>query len=246
MTENKTAILRRIRALADKTVANGCTEAEALAAAALFAKLVDKYGFTPADMADPLELLTEQTVATSAQKKGNYWFALAVAEYCDCRAFRRSTADDKKELVFFGTEADVLMCRYLMDVFTRANETGFKAFLRDERLNASHGFKKTTKERNVDRLSFDLGMSHRVKARLRDMKTERNATVDSASGKNGGALVVVKNALVNAEYAKRYKTRTVNRGTRYNAGAAYAAGAAHGSSVSINRGVGGAAQLRIA
>lgn len=244
--ENKTAILRRIRALAAKTVANGCTESEALAAAALFAKLVDKYGFTAADMSDPMEVLTEATVAANKQTKGRDWFALSIAEYCDCRVFRRSKLDETKELVFFGTEADSLMCQYLMDVLGRANETGFKRFLMEEKLAAGAGFKKTTKQRNDDRRAFDIGMSHRVKDRLQEMKRARNATVDESTGKTGGALVVVKNAAVTEEFAKRYQVKANNRRTKYNAGSAYAAGQAHGSSVAINRGVSGGSQLRLA
>lgn len=43
---NRDAISRRIRALRAKTVENGCTEAEALAAAELLADLLAKYNMT--------------------------------------------------------------------------------------------------------------------------------------------------------------------------------------------------------
>src|SRR5271157_4816145 len=60
--EKRDSLLRRIRALAAKTVAAGCTESEALAASSLLARLVDKYGFTFADIDEPLEAFTESSL----------------------------------------------------------------------------------------------------------------------------------------------------------------------------------------
>jgi Protein of unknown function (DUF2786) len=247
MTENKTAILRRIRALAAKTVENGCTEEEAFSAAALLAKLVDKYGFTPADIDEPLEKLTESVIRTG-QARAKEWFAVNVAAYCDCEVFMRRLDTNKKELVFFGLETDVLMCNYIMAILERANETGFKAYLMQQKLEAAHGHKKSTKEIYHDRKAFDAGMANRVNARLKEMKSARNATVDETTGKSGGALVLVKNAAVTEEFAKRYRTKTASkRGTRVNHnGGAYAAGQQHGNSVAINRGVGATSHARLA
>jgi Protein of unknown function (DUF2786) len=245
--ENKTAILRRIRALAAKTVENGCTEEEAFAAAALLAKLVDKYGFSPDDINEPAEKLTEAKIRTG-QARAKEWFAMAVANYCDCEVFLRRIDTNNKELVFFGMETDILMCNYVMSILERANETGFKHYLMQQKLNASYGVKKSQKEIYHDRKAFDAGMANRVNARLKEMKAARNSAVDETTGKTGGALVVVKNAAVTQEFAKRYRTKPRNTRTRVNnSGAAYAAGQRQGDSVSINRGVGGgAAQMRLA
>jgi hypothetical protein len=245
--ENKTAILRRIRALAAKTVENGCTEEEAFSAASLLAKLVDKYGFTPNDLNEPAEQLTEAKIRTNSAAKAKEWFAMAVAEFCDCKVFLRKIDTNKSELIFFGLETDVLMCEYVMSILERANETGFKAYLVQEKLQASFGVKKTQKEIYHDRKSFDHGMAVRVNARLKEMKATRNATVDETSGKSGGALVVVKNATVTQEFAKRYNTKTRKSRTRVrHNGDAYAAGERQGNSVSINRGVGATSQMRLA
>lgn len=245
--ENKTAILRRIRALAAKTVENGCTEDEAFSAAALLAKLVDKYGFTPDDMNEPAEKLTEAKVKTGSNK-AKEWFALAVARYCDCEVFLRSVSTSKKELVFFGLETDILMCEYIMAILERANDSGFKSYLMTEKLNASYGVKKSTKEVYHDRKSFDAGMASRVNARLKAMKAERSATVDESTGKTGGALVIVKNAAVTQEFATRYgrmKAGKARAKISHN-GNAYASGQRQGDSVAFNRGVGANAQMRLA
>lgn len=243
--ENRTALLRRIRALAAKTVNNGCTESEALAAAALLARLVDKYGFTPADLNEPMEELTEARIKADRTAKGNYHFAVSIAEFCDCKVFIAACRFGRdKEFVFFGHETDVLMCRYMMDLLGTANESGFKAFMAEKK--AAAGDRKISrKEQNADRRGFDYGMAGRIKARLKDMKAARNESVDEETGKAGGALVVVKNAAVNAEYAKRYTLKAAKKHNQNANLGAYNAGQAHGDRVAINPGVGGSAQLML-
>jgi alkylhydroperoxidase/carboxymuconolactone decarboxylase family protein YurZ len=246
MTENKTAILRRIRALAAKTVDNGCTEEEAFSAAALLARLVDKYGFSPSDINEPAEKLTEAKIRSTANARAKEWFAMAVAVYCDCEVLMRRLDTNNRELVFFGMETDVLMCEYIMAILDRANETGFKAFLMQEKLNAPYGAKKTPKDIYHDRKAFDAGMANRVNARLKEMKNSRNSTVDESTGQTGGALVIVKNAVVSEAFAEKYKLRHRKSSTKINhRGNAYASGQRQGDSVAINRGVGGSSQLRL-
>ena len=72
------------------------------------------------------------------------------------------------------------------------------------------------------------------------MKAARNTTVDEDLGKAGGALVLVKNAAVTEEFAKRYRTQPARKTkTAYEAySSAYGAGQASGKSVAINPGVG--------
>ena len=243
--ENRTALLRRIRALAAKTVASGCTEAEALAAASLLARLVDKYGFTPADLDEPLEALTEASMDVKRTMQGNHHFAVSIAKFCDCKVFYRAAKFGReKEIVFFGHETDVLMCRYMMDLLGVANKSGFKAFMADKKAAAER--KIARKELNADRRGFDWGMASRISARLEAMKTARNVAVDETTGKAGGALVLVKNAAVEAEYSKRYNIRTKSAPARRANANAYTAGQAHGDRVAINPGVGGAGQLMLA
>ena len=245
--ENKTAILRRIRALAAKTVENGCTEEEAFSAAALLARLVDKYGFSPADINEPAEKLTEAKIRSTANARAKEWFAMAVASYCDCEVMMRRLDTNNRELVFFGMETDVLMCGYIMSILERANETGFKAFLVQEKINSPYGMKKTPKDIYHDRKAFDAGMASRVNARLKEMKNSRNATVDETTGQAGGALVVVKNAVVSEAFAEKYKLKFRKASTKISRNStAYASGQRQGDSVAINRGVGSSAQFRLA
>ena len=244
--ENRDSLLRRIRALAAKTVHNGCTEAEALSAAALLARLIDKYGFTPSDLDEPLEALTEASIKADRTVRGNQFFAESIADFCDCKVFYRVAKFGRdKEIVFFGHETDVLMCRYMMDLLGTANESGFKAFMADKKAVAG-GTKASRKMVNMDRRGFDMGMASRIRARLVSMKQERNGAVDETTGRMGGALVLVKSAAVEDAFSERYKLKTRPAVARQANLGAYNAGQAHGDRVAINPGVGGGAQLCLA
>jgi hypothetical protein len=242
----KSDLLRRIRALAAKTVDNGCTEAEAMSAAALLAKLVDRYGFTAADLSEPMEKVTQASVAQGRDGKTRGWFALDVAKFCDCKLWRRDGAEGK-EFVFLGMETDVLMAQYLLALLETAARNGFLEFQKQEKLNAVYGFKKNRKAVMIERDNFGLGMSRRVDARLTEMKLARTAHVDPESGKSGGALVVVKNKMVTEAFAAlNMRLKKARRGSFTGNAAAYGAGEAHGNRVAISPGVGGRSQLAIA
>jgi len=132
---NRADILRRIRGLLAKTTGNGCTESEALAAASLLAKLVDKYGFTPIDLEEPMEKLTEILVSAKGASPALH-YAVAVSEYCDCPVLNRKSSGT---LVFFGTEVDSMLAEYLMSLLSHAHTTGWKAYLKAERIAGKTG-----------------------------------------------------------------------------------------------------------
>ena len=80
MNANRLAAMQRIRALMGKTVANGCTESEALAAAAKIGELMDRYGLTYSDF----ELKSERCEvheATHSYHDVNL-VAVAIARFC--------------------------------------------------------------------------------------------------------------------------------------------------------------------
>jgi hypothetical protein len=237
MSENKESLLRRIRALAAKTTSNGCTESEAMSAAALLARLVDKYGLTPDDLAAPLERLTEEAVKQDMKMTCNSLYAVDVAKYCDCEAFRRKKLDKKHDLVFFGTEVDVLLAKYIMALLATANQSGFRDYILNRPFVISPGSSKVSMNR--ERRNFNIGFAERISTRLIQMKIERNTEVDQNSGLSNSSLVVVKNKLVTEEFARRYNINFTNRSVSYQINEhAYNAGNAHAANVAINAGVG--------
>ena len=97
----------RIQALRAKTIANGCTEDEALSAAAKVAELLDRYDLSLSDVemrAAPCELAYQ----ASRKKRIPLDECIgAVAEFCDCRVWREKRGDGAARYVFFGLPSDI-------------------------------------------------------------------------------------------------------------------------------------------
>ena len=117
MTDNREGMLDKIRALLSKTTANGCTEAEELAALAKGRALMDAYEVTEAD----LRLAKEEGVILRREKPGTKDphgirsnMSRAVSEFCDCTCWRSREGG----LVFLGLASDVQFATWLLDHLT--------------------------------------------------------------------------------------------------------------------------------
>ncbi len=231
---DKAALLGRIRALQAKTVQNGCTEAEAYAAADLAARLIDKFGFEESDFEAPdLELSQDTSFTGDLILGGVLYTCPALFEYCDVRGFTTKMGK-KRTLTIFGKDTDVLLCRYLLDVFSAAIAYEWAEYLRAvPKAGRIAGNSKLRK-------SFKLGMGTRISERLREMKSVRNARTDEGgSGRTGKDLVVVKDALVTEAFSKKYPHLRPGRKTHSEVSyAAYAAGLEAGNRVQIMTGIG--------
>ncbi|MBE7220654.1 MAG: DUF2786 domain-containing protein, partial [Caulobacteraceae bacterium] len=85
-----------------KTVENGCTEAEALAAAGKVADLLDRHALTMDDVAVRASPCERVVFASRHRKRVPLDEALgAVADICDCRIWREKGADGRPAWVFF-------------------------------------------------------------------------------------------------------------------------------------------------
>jgi Protein of unknown function (DUF2786) len=229
------ALIKRIRALQSKTLENGCTEQEALAATELAAKLIDKFGFDQSELEMKLEPLTEDTyLGPYKTLQGSLFVAMATASYCDVHMFRAHNGR-RWILKTFGRESDVAVANYLLNMFATAFMSEWREYCKSYSARTGQAM---TVERGKLKKAFDLGMGNRLSKRLKEMKEARNKHIDPNSGRTGQDLVVLKNAVVDEEFAKRYKTKSRStRGSPINADA-YHAGQAAGDRVAINPGVG--------
>src|SRR5256885_439383 len=98
----------RIQALRAKTIENGCTESEALAAAAKVAELLDRYDLSLTDI-EIRETPCEQRAFETQRKKRVPLDGCvgAIALFCDCRVWREKNAGGEARYVFFGLRTDV-------------------------------------------------------------------------------------------------------------------------------------------
>jgi len=220
-TTNETArqaLFRKIRALLSKTTLAGCTEQEALSAAAIARRLMDDYNIAHADLNEPDEPWTDEAFDWNSNERGrkprrDAWrlrreIAWAIATYTDTKC-RVNVSEGK--LKYFGREGDVLFAGWLLESLDAFGIRAFNTFA------AAQSF--SDEPYTADRESFLLAFAERIKDRLiAESKTRSTGT--------GSGLIVVRNSLLTAEYARRFPNLGLYHGQRgrmadptsYNAG----------------------------
>src|SRR5260221_2886764 len=207
----------RIQALRAKTIGNGCTEEEALSAAAKVAELLDRYDLSLTDIEMREERCERLEFETWRRKRIPLDECVgAVAAFCDCRVWREKNAAGAFRYVFFGLRSDVAVAHYLTELIDNAvrSELGRYKTSRDY-LKFRHN------ERHMANASFALGMVTSIAAKLTAMKEER----DGVNRGGGRDLVVIKAAIVADELARLdLRLRTVRAAPRLVSTTAFEAG----------------------
>jgi uncharacterized protein DUF2786 len=228
----------RIQALRAKTIDNGCTEDEALSAAAKVAELLDRHDLSLSDVELREERCERAEFAAGRRKRIPIDQCVgAVAEFCDCRVWREKTLSGEQRYVFFGLRADVAVAHYLTELIDGAVRSELGRFKTSrEYLRFRHN------ERHMANSSFALGMVISIAAKLTAMKAER----DGVNRSNGRDLVIVKSAIVAEEMARLdLNLRTVRTTKRFVSATAFDAGSAAGSALAVNPGIGAGAAPRV-
>jgi hypothetical protein len=219
-------LLARINALRAKTVDNGCTEGEALAAAAKVAELLDRHDLALGDLEIRAAPCERRIYETHHRKRVPLDECVgAIADFCDCRVWREKSPAGEGRYVFFGLRGDVEGAHALTEMIDAAvrSELGRYKTSRDYR-QFRH------QERHLANASFALGMVASIADKLATMKAAR----DAAHRGGGRGLVVLKSAVVDRELEKLdLALRTVPRAGRMVAPAAYDAGGEAGASLAI-------------
>lgn len=219
--------LARIRALMAKTTDNGCTEAEAAAAAAAVDRLLATYEIDLDEV-----MVREQEIVKLVVKIDGHdvkFSGRRVAEFTDCRAW--ATGGD---LVFLGFKVDTEIAEYLIQLFRRSidREVSDYTMFNSDYDEADRAGKQAMLT------GFRMGMAGRLGERLTELKSKR----DFRQKTSGRDLVAIKMPLVD----QVMKDLGIvlgggGRGTPIRNMAAYTAGQAAGNKVSINQGVAGRA-----
>ena len=216
----------RIQALRAKTTVNGCTEAEAMLAAAKVAELLDRHALSLSDIELRHAACEQRAFGSRHRKRIPLDDCVgAIAAFCDCRVWREKAADGTLRHMFFGLPADVEAAHCLAEMV-------------DSAVRAELGRYKTSAEyrefrhrdRHLANASFALGMVASIADRLIAMKAAR----DAAGRGQGRDLVTVKAAVVDTEFARLgLALRDVPAAGRRVSPAAYDAGGAAGETLAI-------------
>ncbi|WP_315781345.1 MULTISPECIES: DUF2786 domain-containing protein [unclassified Bradyrhizobium] len=223
----------RIQALRAKTIANGCTEDEALSAAAKVAELLDRHDLSLSDLELKASACVRKVYETHRKKRIPLDDCIgAIALFCDCRVWREKTASGDNGYVFFGLSADVEVAHYLAELIDGAVRAELGRF------KTSADYRRFRhQDRHLANASFALGMVASIGDRLAVMKKSR----DQVNESTGRGLVVLKTSVVDAEFDKLdLNLRTARSTSRMVSMAAYEAGGAAGATLAINTGISGA------
>ncbi len=230
---NRNEIIAKIRALRAKAEDAAATEAEAMTAAEMAARLLIKHDIKPDELAE----VAKSEGAVSGFRQGKVLHP--VADYT-CNAIARFTETrgyhDNGEIKFIGLEEDVLMAVYLIEMLVGASKRGWVAYA-DENIHRALPFK----EMNSKRFGYFYGFAQRVASRLDELKAYRDAQRKQAQGaSNSSALVVVKSEIIKRKMEEMNLTIGKGRNRReYVDPRTYAAGHEHGGNVNLGRPFGG-------
>ena len=218
----------RLQGLRAKTIANGCTEEEALAAAAKVAELLDRHDLSLSDLEIRQELCEQSAIETNRKQRQPISACIpAIAEYCDCKVWLEKDAERRIRYVFFGLRPSVEMAHYVHDVIASAMQTAWEGYA---------GSQRFIRYANDERGSFLFGMAVSIADKLTTMKAERDEANRASSGRD---LVVIRHAIVESEFTKLdLNLRRARASGKKVAAGAFEAGQAAGQSLALHPGIG--------
>lgn len=234
-TEQKKAAAR-VKALLAKTVENGATEEEALAAMEKARAIMDKHGLTEEAVKADAETIAPETTLRDNFKTYviKDHLALQVAAYCDCKVWLQKR---NGTYTLFGTEQDRQFAIWLLNSLDQFIRHATVRYMEEK------GFKGGAGPWPLQ-TGFMQGAIARINVRLRQLIEER--CKNAATGTGGRSLVVVKNKLVENAFAKlNMKLRSGSgSGAQRGDGSAFTAGMAAGDRANFARPINGGAGVK--
>jgi hypothetical protein len=189
MTIERDSVLNKIRALLAKTMENGCSEAEAMAALGKAQAMKDAYAVTEGELnltKEEKAILRREPPGTKDPHRIKWFLGAAVSKFCNCRCWRERRAKGGG-LVFCGLPSDAQFATWLLDTLA--------AFVQAEIVNFLMEAEPSNEERPQAIRGFVLGCCDRISDRLMEL-CEQSATLATSNAK---ALVVVKDAAIKAK-----------------------------------------------
>ena len=225
-------VLQRIRALRDKTIDQGCSEQEALAAAAKVAELLDRYGLSLSEVEIKEQACESVGIDTDRRRRGAFDECIpSIGDFCDCKVWGEAASGRPIRYIFFGLPADVEAAHYLYDLIEATFETETANFKGGEIYAGM-----ASKERRSAVNSFQIGFGSGLRMKLALLKTQRREATQASSGRD---LVPLKASIIDDELEKlglSFRSRTSVRKKTVMA-EAYEAGQAAGHRFEIRAGL---------
>ena len=227
MVVPRDTVRARIAALSAKTVANGCTEAEALAAAAKVAELLDRYALSMSDVEIRASPCIEAAFEAARKKRVPLDGCVgAVAAFYGCRVWREAGQRGHR-FVFFGLPEAAEAARDLLAMIDGAIRTELGRY----KTGAAYAaFDR--RDRHLVNASFAFGMVAGIADKLDRMAGERAAR---RAGSGRDLAVLTRSVVDEAMAALGLLERDVPAPRRFIAPAAYDAGETAAEDLAIER-----------
>jgi hypothetical protein len=213
----------KIAALASKTVANGCSEQEAISAMIGVGRLLSQYNLKMEECdvrESPCRTLYIDIGRVNRHPIDSCVVSLANLVGAKCWFHRER--GKPSAYAFFGQANDLELLEYLFKVIRAAIENGAEEFKQTvayrfdhpeapPALRAAYGIGvKPAGKRKAATISFQRGMAIRLHQRLVKLKIENDAYL-ARMRPTGNALVALKSQLVEAEFKKSSPKLRANR-----------------------------------
>ena len=227
-------LVQRIRALREKTVEQGCTEQEAMAAAEKVAELLDRHGLSLSELDLRKQSCEGIGVETGRKRRGPIDDCMGtIAVFFDCRVWGEMAESGALRYIFFGLPGDVQAAVYLHDLIVLAFAAETAAFQAAD----FYGSLDSGQRRSATN-SFQVGLAHGIIEKLDALRRARDA---ASGGTNGRALVPVKQSIIEQEMERLGLTlRQVNTTRRKVIPDAFTAGQAAGERFEYRPAIAGA------
>ena len=226
MNDSRKKMLEKVRAILAKTMANGCTEGEAMAAMVKARELMAAHDITESELQPETERADILRTGRADSYEIKRFLSVNVAKFTRCKTWL-SRVDG---ITFCGLESDVAFASWLLDTLQAFVLRQLKAH------QAARRAQGLTSSRHVS-ASFVFGCTKRINERLAELIPAEPI---------GTGLVVSRNALITeAMAAAGILLRDArSRGRRINS-AAFGAGQAAGNGATFGRPVSSGGPLRL-
>ncbi|HEV2675526.1 MAG TPA: DUF2786 domain-containing protein [Aliidongia sp.] len=214
----------KIRALRSRTLDRGCSEAEAVAAAAKAAELMHGAGLTDELVDRPPFAEVELPMAAVRMKRPWSGLFVSIASVCTVQVWHGYAQGGS--LVIFGFEPDVLIAEYLVEMLSRCVETERANF----RLTDAYRRRRVARTRKQAVDAFLAGFIAALANKVRMLASD--ASVDEHQAKRAAVETEVARRDIQLRAKRQTKARDLSRHEAFGSG--YAAGRA----VPIHSGVG--------